>query len=125
MVAPFSLAENSEICISSVEIQEKDLSTCQSLIISTYPEAPIPNESLEITINPNPNDWEGTYLIQADSGKFSLYEADSSAKGIGTSTLITSGNKIIYNGGQAGEKITVSALEEGNENWRRQSQTCL
>lgn len=108
-------AENSEVCIATAEVQPASFLPCQSLTISTYPEPPPANESLEITITPSPEDWNGSYLIEADSGKLTLTNADPSAKGINTSTLITALNKIIYNGGATGEKLSVSALGEGNE----------
>jgi len=106
---------NSEKCVDSVKIEETVLLACESLIISTYPEPVLPNESLEITISPSPENWNGTYLIQAESGKLTLGDSDPSAQGISTSTLITSQNKIIYNGGKEGESIVISGIGEGNE----------
>lgn len=108
-------AENSERCIASVEIEEHFTMPCESLTISTYPEPAPANESLEITITPQPNDWQGSYLIEADSGRLTLADADPLARGINTNTLVTTLKKIIYNGGRSGEQITVNALGEGNQ----------
>lgn len=108
-------AENSEVCIGTIEIQQVGSSRCESLTLSTYPEPAPANESLEISVTPNPNDWQGSYLVTADSGKLTLSDADPTARGVNTNTLITTLNKIIYNGGSAGESITVRALGEGNE----------
>lgn len=108
-------AENSDVCIGSIEVQDQLTMPCESLTISTYPEPAIANESLEITVTPTPKDWQGAYLITAESGKLTLSDADSSARGVNTNTLVTTLDKIIYNGGQAGENITIHALGEGNE----------
>lgn len=108
-------AKNSEICVDSTEVREHFTMPCESLTISTYPEPPVANESLEISFTPSPNDWQGSYLITADSGKLTLSNADPSSLGTNTNTLITTLRKVIYNGGKAGEKITVHALGEGNQ----------
>ena len=106
---------NSDVCIDSIEIQPQTVQNCQALTISTYPEPPLENESLEITIQPSPAEWQGSFLIQADSGRLTLADADAMAQGINTSTLITDLHKILYNGGKNGETITIKALSEGNE----------
>lgn len=108
----------SDICIGTIEIQPQAVQNCQSLTISTFPEPPEENESLEITITPSPAEWQGTFLLQADSGRLTLTEADAMAEGINTSTLITDLNKVLYNGGKNGESITIEALGDGNENCR-------
>lgn len=108
-------AENSELCVDSVEVEEHFTMPCESLTISTYPEQAKENESLEISLTPSPNDWQGSYLITASSGKLTLSNADPSARGINTNMLVTTLQKVIYNGGASGEEITVRALGEGNQ----------
>jgi hypothetical protein len=61
-----------------------------------------------------PANFEGTFLIQTQSGKFQLSSADPNADGENTNILITSTRKLIFNGGKEGETITVKVLGENN-----------
>jgi hypothetical protein len=105
-----------ENCADSVIIEEGTTQKCESLEIETYPSPVPPNESIEISIKTTPENWTGSFFINTDSGKLQLTQADSSAHGENTNTLITSLRKIIYNGGKQDEQITVKVLGEGNEN---------
>lgn len=110
-----ALGTGNEGCLNTVEISNNAITNCQQLTITSNP-TPLPeNESAEIQISTTPKDWSGTFLVTADSGKFQLSGSDPKALGNNTNTLITSLNKVIYNGGKTDEKITVTALNEGNE----------
>lgn len=108
-------ANDSEICVATLTIGARENETCESVTVSTFPEGAPPNESLEITIQSVPENWTGSYLITADSGRLTLADADTTARGINTSTLVTQLSKVLYNGGTAGETINLQALGEGNE----------
>ncbi|HMR01058.1 MAG TPA: hypothetical protein PKA32_01590, partial [Candidatus Gracilibacteria bacterium] len=107
-------AIGSDTCIDSIEVQPPAVQNCVALTISTYPEPPAENESLEISIQPSPNEWQGFFLIQAESGKLTLSDADSMAQGTNTSTLITDLKKVLYNGGKNGKNLNKKSVGEGD-----------
>ena len=111
-----ALGEENEKCISTLKVTEKRVINCNSLSIETYP-APLPaNESAEFNIVTSPENWDGSFVIQADSGKLNLSSADANARGQNTNLLVTSIHKIIYNGGKEGEQIHFQALGEESKN---------
>lgn len=109
-----ALGTGNEECIATLNVIDKDVIACQSLQVSTYPMTLLENESAEISIKASPETWKGTFLIRADSGKLQLTSADQGAIGQNTNLLVTSNNKVLYNGGKSGEKIEIIALGERN-----------
>jgi hypothetical protein len=106
--------EGNEHCSTTIPIVAEDAISCISLQLKSTPN-PLPqNESAEIEIIPTPADFNGTYLIQAESGKFQSQNADQSASGTNTQNLVTKSKSILYNGGKSGEKVSVHVLGEKN-----------
>ncbi|MBD3328126.1 hypothetical protein GF340_02360 [Candidatus Peregrinibacteria bacterium] len=101
-------------CIDSVTITDSKINNCESINIESYPAELKANESAEIQINTIPQNFTGNFLIQSDSGIFTLTKADPDALGTNTNTLVTSLKKVLYNGGNAGESISIQALGSNN-----------
>lgn len=110
-----AMGSGNEQCLNSLSINDNSFTKCDKLTIFSFPTPLTENESGEITITTTPPEWSGSFLFTADSGKFQLSGADQKAMGNNTKTLITSLKKVIYNGGKTNENITVTALNEGNE----------
>jgi len=103
-----------EQCLGTIIIQGNAIISCQTLRITTDPAVLVADQSAVITIKTVPENYDGTFLIQADSGKFQLTSADVNAQGENTNTLVTSNKSIIYNGGKAGEGLRITGLGEKN-----------
>lgn len=106
--------ENTQ-CVGSLSVMPTITIGCTTLKIISNPSPLTSNQSAEITLQTAPENWDGTFLIEAESGKLLLAEVDDAAQGEKTETLLTTGRKILYGGGKVGEKISVKALGEGNE----------
>lgn len=103
-------------CADSIFIEPKSSENCQNMELTVYPSPLTANQSVEITINTSPASWRGNFFLLSESGKFQLSQKDQTATGENTNTLVTSLKNIIYTGGASGEKITIKALGQGNEN---------
>ncbi len=101
-------------CLVTIPVVQTSTKNCTSIKVVTDP-SPLPqDQSAAITIIPTPSDFNGTYLLQADSGQFQMQDADVQASGNLTKTLVTKSTNVLYNGGKSGEQIVVKALGENN-----------
>lgn len=106
--------EGNEQCVGVVEVLGKDEVACQNLKIVTSPSPLTANQSAEITLDVTPSDFDGTFLVQTESGRFQLGSADPNSDGENTNIVITSARKLIFSGGKEGETITAKAIGENN-----------
>lgn len=106
--------EGNEQCVGVVEVQGKEVVSCTNLKITSSLSPLPPNQSAEITLETAPPNFEGTFLIQTQSGKFQLSSADPNADGENTNILVTSIRKLVFSGGKDNESVTVKALGANN-----------
>lgn len=106
--------EQNKNCLLAIPVIKNPTTACEGLKVVTDP-FPLPaNQSAALTIIPAPENFSGTYLLQADSGEFQIQDADVQANGNLTKTLVTRSTNVLYNGGKEGEKIVVKALGANN-----------
>jgi len=105
-----------ENCVATIPVVPGNEIACSSLRVESNPSPIPPDQSAELTIIPNPETFTGTFLIQAESGKFQIENADTASTGTDTKTLVTKSRLVLYNGGKAGEKIVTRALGAANSN---------
>lgn len=115
-----AIGEENTQCVGVLNVVKTINIGCRKLEITTTPSPLTENESAEIIIHTTPENWNGTFLVQAESGKLLLTETDREAEGEKTNILLTSSRKILYGGGKSNEKITIKALGEGNQNCRNE-----
>lgn len=116
-----AVGNGNEQCLGTIEIQGSATESCQTLKITTDPAVLTNDQSAVITIKTVPENYDGVFLVQADSGVFQLTSADINSQGENTNTLVTSNKSVIYNGGKTGEKIHVTALGEKKSRLQRYS----
>lgn len=114
MITIQAQGEANKNCLATVPVVKTSTTACISLKVVSDP-SPLPqNQSAALSVIPVPNNFEGSYLFQADSGEFQMQDADVQATGNQSKTLVTKSRNVLYNGGKAGEKIIVKALGTGN-----------
>ncbi len=106
--------QGNEQCLVTIPVIKTSTVACASLKIISNPSPLPPDQSAAFTVIPAPDNFQGTYLFQADSGSFQMQGADTAANGNNTKTLVTKSTNVLYNGGKSGEKIVVKALGTNN-----------
>ena len=114
MVTIQAVGEQNKNCLLTIPVIKNPSTACTRLKVVSDP-SPLPaNQSAALTIIPTPQNFQGTYLLQADSGQFQMQDADVQATGNLSKTLVTRSTNVLYNGGKEGEKIVVKALGANN-----------
>lgn len=110
-----ALGEGNEQCIATLEIVAPETIACTSLSFNVYPSPLPPEQSAEMKLVTQPPHFNGSYLLQSETGTFQTTDADDYVAGNRTTLLVTKSKTFLFSGGKPNEKIVARALGEKNE----------